>query len=378
VTRLGRWLRRSAAESPKGAPPASEASAKRAQRAEGERSREPGASAKRAQRAEGERSREPSASAKRAQRGAAERSHQDPERAARRLLVRSRREAAGLVAGAYTTAFRGGGVEFEELRPYVPGDDLRTIDWNATARSDAPWVKRLREERDQTLLLLVDLSASMAFGSRDGSKAALAAHAAALLAASAGHAGDRAGLVLFDDAVRLEIAPERGPGHTTRLVHALAGAARRPAGGTGLAAALERARAHALGRRRSIVLLFSDLRDDALLARERPLAAALAAAARRHDLVVCGIHDPREDALPDVGSLRVADPERPGRTLVLASGSAAVRARYAAAAQARRRAVERRLRGAGADVLWLRAGSDPLRTLVRFFRERTERVRVSA
>ena len=305
-------------------------------------------------------------------------------RAARLLLVRSRR-SAGAISGVYTTAFRGGGVEFEELRPYVPGDDLRTIDWNATARTGEPWVKRFREERDQTLLLLVDVSASMGFGSQEAPKAAAAARAAGLLAAAATHARDRVGLVLFDEQVREEIAPARGDAHARRLLRALVAAGGAPAGGTGLAAALARARAHALGRRRSIVFLVSDLRDDALLAAggtaapasAAALAGELAAAARRHDLVAAVVHDPREDLLPDVGSVLVADPERPGAARLLRTGSPRVREAYRAAAAARRRAVERRLRGHGADVLFLSTHADPLRGLARFFRERAGRTRVS-
>lgn len=324
----------------------------------------------------------------------------DLARAARLLLVRSRR-TSGAITGVYTTAFRGGGVEFEELRPYVPGDDLRTLDWNATARTGEPWVKRFREERDQTLLLLVDVSASMGFGSQRAPKAAAAVRAAGVLASAAAHARDRVGLVLFDETVREEIAPARGDAHVRRLVRALVSAGRAPAGGTGLAQALARARAHALGRRRSIVFLVSDLRDDALLDRSAPgqrtpaqepprslahaptrplaggLAGELAAAAKRHDLVAAVVHDPREDALPDVGSVRVADPEAPGATRILRTGSPRVREAYRAAAEARRRAVERRLRGCGADVLWLPTSADPVRGLARFFRERTGRIRVS-
>ena len=107
------------------------------------------------------------------------------ERAARLLEVRSRREASSAFSGGYRSAFRGGGIEFEESRPYLPGDDVRALDWNATARSGVPYVKRFREERDQTVLLAVDVSASMSFGSAGRAKAALAAHAAALIAAAA-------------------------------------------------------------------------------------------------------------------------------------------------------------------------------------------------
>ena len=300
-------------------------------------------------------------------------------RAARVLAVRSRREARDAFIGAYRSAFRGGGLEFEELRPYVPGDDLRSIDWNATARAGEPFVKRFREERDQALLLLLDVSASMRFGSGGRSLAGAAAHAAALLAASAAGAGDRVGLVAFDVAVREEVPPGRGEAHALRIVRAALAAARASGGATGLRAALEHARRRERGRRRAIVFLLSDLRDEALLAPEperRGAASpypALSALAARHDLVSVVLHDPRDEEIPAVGSVRLADPERGGRTLLLRTGSAAARARYRAAAGARREALERRLRAAGSDVLWLRADRHPLPALQRFFAARSAR-----
>jgi uncharacterized protein (DUF58 family) len=297
-------------------------------------------------------------------------------RAARLLSVRSRREVAGALAGAYRSAFRGGGVEFEESRPYVPGDDLRTIDWNATARSGEPYVKRFREERDETLLLLLDVSASMRFSTAGSSKAALAARAAALLAAAAGQARDRVGLVSFDAAVRRVIPPARGAAHTWRVIRAAVEAGAAAAGGTGLLCALSGAAA-LRGRRRAIAFLLSDFRDPALLASPR-LAAELASAARRHDLVAGVLHDPREDELPDAGSVRFADPEAPRRTLVFPAGSARARSLYRAACLERRRSLELVLRQAGADVVWLRTDHDPLRALARFFAERTGRVRLAS
>jgi uncharacterized protein (DUF58 family) len=296
-------------------------------------------------------------------------------RAARLLNLRSRREAGGLLPGAYTSAFRGGGIEFEESRPYAPGDDLRILDWNATARTGEPFVKRFREERDQTLLLLLDVSASMRFAARGPSKATLAAHTAALLAATASRARDAVGLIAFDVTVRAEVPPARGPAHTWRVIRALVECAGESAGETGLAVALARARARSRGRRRSMVFLLSDLRDEAM----RPGGAALtelSALARRHEVIAAILHNPLEDELPDVGTLRLSDPERAGRALVLRTGRARVRAEYRAAAAQRHRAIELRLRGAGADVLWLRTDRDPLRALVRFFAAHTGAVKV--
>jgi len=294
-------------------------------------------------------------------------------RAARVLWVRSRREATSWLVGGYASAFRGGGIEFEELRPYVPGDDVRSIDWNATARSGEPWVKRFREERAHTVLLLLDVSASMAFGTTGHSKLASAAHAASLVAAAAGRAGDRVGLAAFSDSVRVELPPARGAAHGWRLVRAVAAQAARPGGATELAAAAGWALEQA--RRRALVVLLSDFRDPAL---GRALAegggSPLAALANRHELVSLVVEDPRERVLAAAGGLRLVDPERGGAARVLGTG-ARRRARYAAAAEARRRALLHRLRSEGADVLALSTAADPLRALVRFFRARTDRRR---
>jgi len=287
-------------------------------------------------------------------------------RAARLLAIRSRRQAAGLLPGAYTSAFRGGGIEFEESRPYAPGDDLRILDWNATARTGEPFVKRFREEREQTLLLLIDVSASMRFAARGPSKALVAAQTAAILAAAASRARDAVGLLAFDAGVRAEIPPARGPAHTWRVIRALVEWAGQSAGGTGLAAALARARTRSQRGRRSAVFVLSDLRDEAFAGSGAALSE-LSALARRHDVTVAVLHNPLEDELPAVGTLRLADPERAGRVLVLRTGRPRVRAEYRAAAARRRRTTELRLRGAGADVLWLRTDREPLHALVRFF-----------
>jgi uncharacterized protein (DUF58 family) len=289
-------------------------------------------------------------------------------RAVRILQVRSRREVAGALAGGYRSAFRGGGVEFEESRPYAPGDDVRTIDWNAFARTGVAHVKRYREERDQTLLLLLDVSASMGFGTAGPSKAALAARAGALLAAAARAAGDRVALWTFDRGLVGEVPPGRGEAHELRLLRALVAAGRGGDGTTALGPVLTalRERVH----RRAIVFVLSDLRDDALLgggAAGRRTRAALAAVARRHDLVIGWVRDPREASLPAAGTLRIADPEAPARTLLLRSGSRRARERYARVARTVTNAQERELIHLGADVLPLATDADPLRALGRFF-----------
>ncbi len=302
----------------------------------------------------------------------------DLSRATRLLLVRSRREATGLFAGNYTSAFRGGGLEFEESRPYVPGDDIRSIDWNATARSAEPFVKQFREERNQTLLFLLDVSASMDFGSTGPTKASTGAHALALMAAAAGRAGDRVGLVVFDKAVRRQVPIGRGGAHSLRVIRAALETDGAPRGDTRIGAGLRAV--FAATRRRAVVVVISDFRDPEMFpASEFPASKNSAVGtefgelARRHDVVAAVVVDPREETLPDAGPIRVMDPERPGRVLVLNSGSRRVRDRYRAACSAWRSRIEADLRRCGADTLWIRTDRDPLFALGSFFRNRASR-----
>jgi uncharacterized protein (DUF58 family) len=293
--------------------------------------------------------------------------HEDLGRATRLLVVRSRREARGLFAGNYVSAFRGAGLEFDESRPYVPGDDVRSIDWNATARHGETFVKLFRAERDQALSFALDVSASMRFGSAGASKAATAAHALALLATAAGHAGDRLGLVAFDREVRALQPLARGVVHGWRIVHTALTVGADARGGTRLVAGLRPLRSQL--RRRGVVVVLSDLPEDAL----REARDDLADLARRHDLVAGIPLDPREIALPRVGVVSLADPERPGEVLRLDTGSRRARRRYLAACAERRRRVTDVLRRAGAEWVWLRTDRNPLYALGRFFHDRAGR-----
>src|SRR4029453_12127790 len=204
------------------------------------------------------------------------------QRAARILAVRSRREVSSAFAGGYRSAFRGGGIEFEESRPYVPGDDVRHLAWKALPRTGSPYVKRVREERDLTVLLALDVSRSMAFASGARSKAALPAHAAALLVGAAPRPGARVGLVPSAETLLEHLPPERGAARLFALLRRLARATAAPAGRTDLGASLGE-----LGPRRprlAVVVLLSDFRDGGCEegGGARPELARLA---RRHDVV---------------------------------------------------------------------------------------------
>jgi uncharacterized protein (DUF58 family) len=302
----------------------------------------------------------------------------DLEQAARLISVRSRREATGLFAGNYASAFRGGGLEFEESRPYVAGDDVRSIDWIAMARTGEPYVKRFREERNHTLVFALDNSASMAFGTAGPSKAAVALHALALIAAAAARAGDQTRLLVFDDGVRTRVSSGRGRAHTWHVIRSAAQAAARPHGATRLAAGLRELRSD----RRSTLVLLSDFRDPQLFpgagagaGGNGELRAALAVLTRRCDVVAVGIVDPREESLPRAGRIRLTDPEDPSGTWVLDTGSARARRRYRDACKGWRRRVDRELRRGGAEPVWLRCDRNPLYALGRFFEERAKQRR---
>jgi len=296
------------------------------------------------------------------------------DRAVRLIAVRSRHQATGLFAGNYASAFRGGGLEFEESRPYIAGDDVRTIDWVATARIGEPYVKCFREERNHTLIFALDTSASMRFGASGTSKAAYATRIIALLATAAARAGDRTGLILFDDGVRSQIPAGRGRAHTWNLIRTAARAGATPAGETRIDSALRAVRREA-SRRPSIVLL-SDFREDRPSTATDPLAgtrSSLLELSQRCDVIAIAMTDPSEEDLPRVGTIRIEGAESPTHSFSLDTGSRRVRSRYRRAFAEWRHRTNQSLRRSGAETLWLRSDRDPLFALGRFFEERAKR-----
>ncbi len=290
-------------------------------------------------------------------------------RAVRLLRLRGRREATGLFSGSSVSPFRGAGLEFEESRPYVPGDDVSSFDWSATARTGQLFVKRHREERSHTLLFALDVSQSMAFRTVGASKAEHAARTIALLTAAAGRAGDRVGLVIFDNDVRECIPAGRGGAHALRVLRVAAQGAATPGGATQLAPAFKALRG--LARRRASILLLSDFRDSSL---DPPgLRRAVAEIAAHHDVIALPVRDPAEIELPEVGMLRIADPARPASTRLLATSQTRVRTRFRQAAAQRKHEIEQALRHAGAEVQWLRCDQSPLQPLAGLFASRAAR-----
>src|SRR6266545_1698421 len=259
----------------------------------------------------------------------------DIVRQVRRLQIRARRAVEDLLGGEYHSVFKGTGIAFEEVREYQPGDDIRAIDWNVTARMGHPFVKRYVEERELTVVLAVDCSGSQAFGSRFQQKREVAAELAAVLAFSAIANNDKVGLVQFTDRVERFVPPRKGTRHVLRLIRDILFFQPKHRG-TSLREGLDYL--NRVLRRRTIVFLLSDFLD-------RGHEKALKRTGRRHDLIAVRITDPREEELPAVGLLELEDAET-GARLLVDSGSRRVRTAFAEAARRRRDAVRQLTRAA--------------------------------
>jgi uncharacterized protein (DUF58 family) len=283
-------------------------------------------------------------------------------RRVRRIRIRTRQVVDAAFAGQYHAAFKGRGMEFEEVRPYLVGDDVRTIDWNVSARLGEPHVKLFREERELTVMLAVDLSGSLDFGTHGQFKRDLLAELAATVAFSAAMNNDKIGLLAFTDRVELFVPPRKGTKHVMRIVRELL--ALRPEGrGTAIGPALEE-----LGRvlrQRSVVFVVSDFLDDSW---DRPMRMAR----RRHDVVPVVVQDAAERELPPMGLVEFTDPETGVRRLV-DTGRRAVRRRFAEAAQAKAESRDRLLRGMRLDPIEITTGEDFVAPLSASFRRRERR-----
>jgi uncharacterized protein (DUF58 family) len=277
----------------------------------------------------------------------------------RRIQIRTRTILQAGIVGSYNAVFKGRGMEFAEVREYEAGDDVRTIDWNVTARMNATYVKKFVEERDLTLLLLVDVSGSQHFGSRYLLKRDLAAELAAVLAFSAVANHDRVGAVLFSDRIEGFVPPARGRDHALRIVRDLL--AKEPVGrGTDIAGALRFARQ--VMKRRGIVAVISDFQDQGW-------EKALGILRRRHDVVAIHLWDPREVELPPAGLVALADPES-DRVLIVDTSDPLVRRHLRAATLDQAKVLFRRAR---VDVLPLSTAESYERPLTSFFKDRERR-----
>ena len=316
--------------------------------------------------------------------------------AVKRIQFVTGRQVSDVMAGAYLSVFKGRGMEFDEVRPYVPGDDVRTIDWNVTARTGEPFIKRYVEERELTVMLLCDISQSQDFGSGRRSKLEAAVELCALLALSAVDNGDKVGLLLFHGGADTYIPPRKGDKHALRIIREVfarghepprARASWNPADiprrlwawfskldeltrrdaprSTNIAAALELCRK--VLPRRAVVFLVSDFLDDGYL-------EVLRHANRKHDVVAALVTDPRELALVPAGLVTLEDAET-GRTRLIDTRSAAYRERAARDSEMRLVKLTESLRASGVDLLRIDAQGSVVDPLLRFFRDRQRRLR---
>lgn len=289
----------------------------------------------------------------------------------RRVEVRTNRLVNDTMVGAYLSHFKGRGMDFEELREYIPGDEVRDIDWNVTYRMGRPFVKRYRQERELAMVLAVDVSASSAFGSWRRSKREFATEIAATLAISASRSSDKVALLLFSDQVELFLPPRKGRRHILRVIReTLSFEPRHRA--TNIPAALAFLN-HVL-HRRSVVFLLTDFLHNlgAAAAAGRDTVQEIGLTNARHDLVCLHLHDPREAELPAAGLLTIEDAET-GELLEVDSNRAAVRQKYAAINSERLAALDRALRRAGVDTLRFSTTEAFAQTLQRFFETRRAR-----
>ncbi len=276
------------------------------------------------------------------------------------------------LSGDYHSTFKGQGVEFDEVRPYIAGDDVRTIDWNVTARTGVPHIKRYSEERELTILFLVDVSGSQSYGSRTRSKMELAAEVTALLALTAIRNQDKIGLILFSDRIVKYIPPRKGRDSVMRLVREVLAAEDEAKGGTDIEGALKFL--NGVQKRRAVVFLVSDFLESRATSHQPPTTShqppttshqppttnhqpptttferLLRATARHHDMICVPVSDPAESALPDVGLVELEDSET-GELMLVDTSSAKVRGAFAARADADREELSKFFRKTGIDTL---------------------------
>jgi len=289
----------------------------------------------------------------------------------REIEIRTRRLVDEAMAGHYESVFKGRGMDFDRVRDYQRGDEIRTIDWNVTARTGAPHVKVFTEERELTMMLMIDVSASSDFGSSPQTKRELAAEVASVMAFSALRNNDKVGLILFTDEIELYLPPASGRRHILRLIREILFF--QPEGtGTDLEAALDFA--NRVQQRKAVMFLLSDfcLRGD-FPQQVEGLRPKLRSTGRRHDLIAVAVNDRREETLPDVGILHIEDAET-GEIVAINTGRRSVRESFARQAAGQRTLLRGTLRRAGIDFLELRTGETYLPSLYQFFQTRERRL----
>jgi len=282
----------------------------------------------------------------------------------REIEIRARKVVNNILSGEYHSIFKGHGMEFSEVRPYQPGDDIRSMDWNVTARYGEPFIKVFHEERELVMTLLVDMSASGDFGSGERFKSEIAAELCAVLAFSAIKNNDKVGLIAFTDKVELYIAPKKGRTHVLRLIRELL-YFRPERSGTSIVSALDYL--NKVITKKSIVFLVSDFMSG-------NYQSALRATAKKHDLIAVRMSDPREESLPETGLIAMRDAET-GASIVIDTSDRRLRAEFSKAIEEENRDRDRMLASASVDQVVISSGKSYIEPLIKFFKLREKRRR---
>ena len=284
----------------------------------------------------------------------------------RKIEIKTSHLVTDLLAGRYNSAFKGRGMEFEEVRPYMVGDDVRTIDWNVSARTGEPFIKKFREERELTVIIAVDVSGSLGFGSTRELKRELVAELAATLAYAAIRNNDKVGLMLFTDQVECYVPPRKGVRHVLRIIRELL--AFEPKGtGTDLSGALEEL--NRAIKRRAVVFAISDYQDHV-----EDWSTSMKRSALRHDLIPVVVSDEREQLMPNVGMVELEDAES-GRRTFLDTSRRRVRNRFAEYARERSATRDRVFRKMRLDPVEVQTGDSFVDELTKYFQRRERRQR---
>lgn len=282
----------------------------------------------------------------------------------KRIEIQTRGLVNDVFSGEYHSVFKGRGMEFSEVREYLPGDDIRTIDWNVTARMGHPFVKIFEEERELTVMLVVDVSSSSAFGTVSLMKSEIAAEICALLAFSAIKNNDKVGLIIFSEGIEKFVAPKKGKSHVLRVIREVL--FHQPQGSrTDIGQALEYL--SKVSRRRSVVFLISDFLSSGY-------EKALQIANKRHDIVAISLTDPRELELPDVGFIELEDAET-GETWLLDTADEGTRRAFSKRAQQGRGGRQKLFRSMNVDQVEINTRASYVEPLIRFFKMRAKRYR---
>ena len=280
----------------------------------------------------------------------------------RRIEIRTKKLVYELFSGEYHSTFKGQGMEFEEVRQYEPGDDVRLIDWNVTARMGLPYIKKFREERELSVVLLIDVSSSGLFGTRDRFKNETAAELGALLAFSAIKNNDKVGLIIFTDQIEIFVPPKKGRAHVLRIIREILYF--KPQGkGTDIGAALEYF--NKVIRRKSVVFLVSDFLSEGFT---KPLQIAN----NKHDIIAIKVSDPREITFDNVGLIELEDAET-GEVLIIDTGSKEFRKEFAAQSEEDVTGLKKRFRSINLDFINIRTDQSYISPLINFFKMREKR-----